>query len=104
MSVAILRAALTGAARPSVQLMAHRSAPAASLFVKAGDSPSIALMKLQAKMEREGMERQIKARERYLKPKYSRQKMKKEAIYMKTKRTRVALVEAFLADSHIQPF
>lgn len=42
--------------------------------------------------------------QRYLKPKYSRQKMKKEAIYMKTKRTRVALVEAFLADSHIQPF
>lgn len=44
------------------------------------------------------------ALQRYLKPKYFRQKMKKEAIYMKTKRTRVALVEAFLADSHIQPF
>jgi len=42
--------------------------------------------------------------QRYLKPKYARQKNKAEAIYKTTKRLRVKLVEQFLKDTHIQPF
>ncbi len=42
--------------------------------------------------------------QRYLKPKFARQKNKKEAVYNEAKRTRVQLVEQFLRDPHIQPF
>ena len=42
--------------------------------------------------------------QRFLKPKYARQKNKKEAVYNEAKRTRVALVEQLLRDPHLQPF
>ena len=42
--------------------------------------------------------------QRFLKPKYARQKNKKEAVYNGAKRTRVALVEKLLLDPQIQPF
>lgn len=42
--------------------------------------------------------------QRYLKPKFARQKNKKEATYKIAKRVRVQLVEQFLRDPFIQPF
>jgi len=63
-----------------------------------------ALEKLGAKCSREGLERLLKSRARYMKPKYYRQKNVKDAAYNKVKRTRIALVEKLLQDPLTAPF
>lgn len=55
-------------------------------------------------MDREGVERRLKERQRFLKPTLARQKKAKNAIYQQAKRTKNQLVEELLADPGLLPF
>ena len=55
-------------------------------------------------MDREGVERRLKERQRFLKPTLARQRKAKNAIYQQAKRTKNQLVEELLADPGLLPF
>jgi ribosomal protein S21 len=79
-----------------------------SLYVKVGEgqfgAEGAALTRLQAKSEREGIDREIKARRNFLKPTLERQRNTKGATFNSAKRVRLQLVEELLLDKRLNPF
>ena len=111
---------------PAATPIVNTQARTIVVSVTKGRNPARALELLQNKMSREGIEKLLLERrvravkshiatrllcnhnvirlQRYIKPKYQRQKNSKDAIYGGAKRKRIALVESMLADPHIAPF
>jgi ribosomal protein S21 len=85
-----LKSPLTFASFPS-----HRIR---SLYTKVQLSASHALDKLQLKAEREGIDKMLKERARYMKPKYERQKNVKDAVYNTARRQRDKFIKEMLED------
>ena len=100
--------ALRAAARVAERASLASSAPCRTLFVKVGDgkygSEASALARLQAKSEREGIDREIKERRNFLKPTLERQRNTKGATFNAAKRVRLQLVEELLLDKRLNPF
>ena len=64
-----------------------------------------ALRKLNAKLAREGTERRAAERERYLKPKYQRQKAASDAIFRSAmRRKNILLSDLYRLDPSLAPF
>lgn len=105
----ILRApAMAFALRAAARVVERAGAHCRSLYVKVGDgkfgAEATALARLQAKSEREGIDREIKERRNYLKPTLERQRNTKGATFNTAKRVRLQLVEELLLDKRLNPF
>jgi hypothetical protein len=75
-----------------------------NLYVKVYGSPSSALEKLSSKSEQEGLERRANARKRFIKPHLERQRAVSDALYNKSKRERIRLVEELVLSRKLVPF
>ena len=64
----------------------------------------VALDKLQAKSDLEGLERMTATRCRFVKPHLARQRAVSDAIYNRAKRERIRLVEEMVLDRKLVPF
>ena len=78
--------------------------PYRSLFVKVYGSPSSALERLSTKSEQEGLEKRANARKRFIKPHLERQRAVSDALYNKSKRERIRLVEELVLSRKLVPF
>jgi len=97
-------AAAAAGAAAAAAAGAARAAPARALFVRVTGNPAAALERLQAKAEQEGLERMLAARRRFVKPHLARQRSASDALYNRSKRERIRLVEELVLDRKLVPF